>query len=141
VIEAAARAIPAGSTVLRVRSRAAGTELSEALIRAGLDVTDCVLYNVIAVQPERIPAFDAVVFTSASSVDAYAALRPRQTLEGKTVVAIGQPTHAALERQGVRGTHTAVEATVESAVLKLAAVRCAGALASVAQEVENERLS
>lgn len=141
VIEAAARTIPAGTTVLRVRSRAAGMELTEALIRTGFDVTDCVLYNATPVRPERIPDFDAVVFASASAVEAYAALRLPQSLDGKTVVAIGQPTHAALARQGVRGTHTAVEATVESAVLKLAMVRCAEHLACVVKEGGHERLS
>jgi uroporphyrinogen-III synthase len=141
VIAAAARTIPAGATVLRVRSRAAGTELSEALIRAGLDVTDCVLYDAIPTRPDSVPAFDAVVFASASAVEAYVAQRPPHTLEEKTVVAIGPPTQAALARQGVRGAHTAVEATVESAVMKLAAVRCAERLASVAKEIANERIS
>jgi uroporphyrinogen III methyltransferase/synthase len=141
VIEAATRSIPAGATVLRVRSRAAGTDLTEALIRAGFDVTDCVLYDAIPTRPDHIPDCDAVVFASASAVVAYAAQRPPHTLDGKTVVAIGPPTLAALARHGVRGAYVAVEATVESAVMKLATVRCGERLASVAKESANERIS
>lgn len=122
VVAAAVESVPPNSTLLRLRSQLAGPGLGDALGQAGFRVTDCVLYNNEPVYPERIPAFDAVFFASASAVDAWLAWQPPDSLAGKTVMAMGQPTLAALDKHGVHVERLALEATVESAIQTLAAV-------------------
>jgi uroporphyrinogen-III synthase len=55
-------------------------------------------------------------------VDAWLAWQPPDSLAGKTVMAMGQPTLAALDKHGVHVERLALEATVESAIQTLAAV-------------------
>ena len=120
--EIARRAVPAGATILRLRSHLAGPQLAEALATDGRRVTDCVLYANQPIRPERIPAFDAVFFASASAVEAFVAVESAAVLAKKMVVAIGRPTLAALEKHGVRVAAVSAEATVQSAIETLAAL-------------------
>ncbi|MDP2989031.1 MAG: bifunctional uroporphyrinogen-III C-methyltransferase/uroporphyrinogen-III synthase, partial [Kiritimatiellota bacterium] len=87
LIESAKRAVSVGTAILRLRSQLAGPSLAEALTAAGCRVTDCVLYANKPLRPERIPAFDAVFFASASAVEVFVALAPVDALAGKMVVA------------------------------------------------------
>lgn len=116
------RTVPAGAAILRLRSQLAGPQLAAALSAAGYRVADCVLYANQPIRPERIPAFDAVFFASASAVEAFMALAPSAALAGKMVAAIGRPTQAALEKYGVSVDALGVEATAPSAVETLAAI-------------------
>lgn len=120
---AAARSIPAGSRLLRLRSREAGPELAEQLGALGLAVTDCILYEQEPVTPERVPPFDAAFFASASAVHAYFALANAVPLDGRPVVAMGRPTVRALEEHGIGGVLTPAEPSVEGALQALAAAR------------------
>jgi uroporphyrinogen III methyltransferase/synthase len=121
ILAAVRRAIPAGAAILRLRSAAAGAGLAQALIAAGYRATDCILYRNETIRPSRLPAFDAVFFASASAVGAFLSCQSANALAGKAVVAMGQPTLDALERQGVRGALTPPTATVDAAIETLAA--------------------
>jgi uroporphyrinogen III methyltransferase/synthase len=122
VLELAQQAFPAGASLLRLRSHRAGPGLADALGQRGFRVTDGVSYFTEPIRPDRIPAFDAVFFASASAVEAYLAVQPPNALAEKTVMAMGQPTWAALKKHGVQVERVAVEASVESAIQTLAAV-------------------
>jgi len=122
LVESAKRAVPVGATILRLRSQLAGPSLAETLTAAGYHVTDCVLYANKPLRPERIPAFDAVFFASASAVEAFVAVEPVAVLAEKMVAAIGRPTLAALQKYGIRVDALGVEATVQSAIETLAAI-------------------
>jgi uroporphyrinogen III methyltransferase/synthase len=121
-VEAARLSVSPGARLLRLRSQLAGPDLAQALIRAGFRVEDSVLYTNRPLRPERIPAFDAVFFASASAVASFLALQLPQTLEGKVVMAIGRPTLAALQGHGIRVDRTPLDATVDSAIETMAAV-------------------
>jgi len=122
LVEIVKRAVPAGATILRLRSQLAGPCLAETLTAAGYHVTDCVLYANKPLRPERIPAFDAVFFASASAVEVFVALAPVDALAGKMVVALGKPTLTVLQKYGVRVDALSAEATVQSAIETLAAM-------------------
>lgn len=122
LVEIVKQAVPSGATLLRLRSQLAGPKLGEALTAAGYHVTDCVLYANKPLRPERIPAFDAVFFASASAVEAFVALAPVDALAGKMVAALGKPTSTALQIYGVRVDAVSAEATVQSAIETLAAM-------------------
>jgi len=107
---------------LRLRSQLAGPGLAEALTAAGYRVTDCVLYANKPLRPERVTAFDAVFFASASAAEAFVALEPVAELASKTIVALGKPTLTALQKYGVRVDALGAEATVQSAIETMAAM-------------------
>ena len=109
-----------GLRILRLRSDKAGPGLAHALEAMGAVVEDCLLYtNEPVMQAER-PDFDDVLFASASAVEAFAQLWGMPALEGKGMVAIGEPTLAALRARGVRSGLVPPEATVESSIETLA---------------------
>jgi len=120
VVEAARLVIGEGSRVLRLRSQRAGPDLAGALRQLGAEVDDCVLYENKTVAYDSKPRFDAVFFASASAVEAYASAWGGESLEGKTVIAIGQPTLAALRGVGVETDVVGAQATVESSIRSLA---------------------
>jgi uroporphyrinogen III methyltransferase / synthase len=120
VIEAARPMIGEGCRVLRLRSEKAGPDLAEALRGLGAEVEDCLLYGNRAVGYDEMPRFDAVFFASASAVEAYASAWGAESLEGKTVLAIGRPTLTALRAIGIEADVVGAEATVESSIRTLA---------------------
>lgn len=120
MVAAARQAIPAGARILRLRSQLAGGELTRSLNNAGFQAQDCVLYTNTLLQPEIVPDFDAVFFASASAVAAWLAIRPAEALRGKIVMAIGQPTRAALAKHGIAAARQSPEATTHSAIETLA---------------------
>jgi len=106
--------------ILRLRSDKAGPGLAEALRKLGATVADCVLYHNERIDYDAKPDFDVVFFASASAVEGFDAQWGLDTVSGKSVAAIGQPTLAALEKRGVPVDLVAPEATVESSITALA---------------------
>ncbi len=146
VVNMARQHLAAGAAVLRLRSRQAGPDLAQALTAAGFKVRDTVLYNHVSMQfasaavsgtddaasgvevakpgspPENIPPFDAVFFASASAVTAFMSRSIPYDLADKTVMAIGQPTLAALTSHGIHVARLPLKATVGDGMAMLAAV-------------------
>ena len=123
LLAAAGQALSAGSRVLRLRSEKAGRILAENLRSLGATVDDVVLYDNEPVRDQRLPAFDAVFFASASAVEAFAELWGMAPLTGRAVAALGDPTRAALAARGVGTIIGGREATVEACLLALGAWR------------------
>lgn len=109
-----------GQRVLRLRSEKAGQLLAEVLRQMGATVDDVQLYVNEPVTYEKLPAFDAVFFASASAVDVYMQHYTPASLVGRTLVVIGKPTAAALAAFGVVPDAVAAEATVDGAIEALA---------------------
>jgi len=109
-----------GLRILRLRSDKAGADLAIVLRAMGAEVEDCLLYrNETILHPEQ-PAFDVVFFASASAVEGFIQQWSVKALDGRFVVAIGQPTLAALKHAGVTADLVPPEATVESSLEALA---------------------
>jgi uroporphyrinogen III methyltransferase/synthase len=85
-----------GQKVLRLRSSCAGSTLCGKLEQSGANVTDFLFYVNVPVHYPELPEFDAVLFTSASSVDAFIADFSPLKLENKLIGAIGNLTAARL---------------------------------------------
>jgi len=113
--------VKAGMKVLRLRSDKAGQSLAAALREMGAEVDDCVLYQNEPVEYAAAPEFDAVFLASASAVEVFASQWGLERLDGKTVLAIGKPTLAALQKGGTETDVVGPEATVESSIEALAA--------------------
>jgi uroporphyrinogen III methyltransferase/synthase len=119
----ARRAVAAGAAVLRLRSDAAGTDLSQQLSAMGFAVTDAVIVRNVPVAHARIPLFDAALFASRSAVCALLDRPDAPDLTGRPVAAIGRPTADELRRRGATDVVVGSEATVSAALLALAG-RC-----------------
>jgi uroporphyrinogen-III synthase len=120
-LAAAARGLDwRGQRVLRLRSELAGPLLADTLRGLGASVTDAVLYRNEPIRYEKLPAFDAVFFASASAAESFVAQFGVAALDGKTVAVIGQPTAAALNRAGRAPDVVAEVATVDGAIEALA---------------------
>ncbi len=87
----------------------------------GASVDDCVLYRNEIIEYDTKPEFDAVLFASGSAVNAFAGNWGVSALENKVSVVIGGPTGHILTKHGRRPDVVSFEATVESAILALAA--------------------
>lgn len=110
-----------GLHVLRLRSDKAGAALSESLRSMGAVVEDCLLYRNEPVAYAQPPEFDAVFFASASAVEVFLGQWGAAALKNRLVLAIGQPTLAALKGAGLGADLVPPEATVESSLESLAA--------------------
>lgn len=106
--------------VLRLRSDKAGTALAEGLREFGAEVDDCILYHNEPIAYDYEPDFDSVFFASASAVEVYDSHWGTDSLKGKTIVAIGQPTLRALKKRDITVDLVGPEATVESSIEALA---------------------
>ena len=115
------KSVTGQTRVLRLRSDKAGPALADALRACGATVDDCILYRNEAVEHAGCPEFDVAFFASASAVEVFDRLWGVASLTGRTVLAIGKPTVAALEKRGVATDLTGPEATVESSLTALAA--------------------
>ncbi len=111
-----------GCRLLRIRSSQAGDELGAALRLLGAEVTDCVLYDSCPILCGDLPGFDAVCFSSASTVASFMSAWGAGGLAGKLVTVIGQPTAAALRQAGREPDAVGAEATVEGAIEALASL-------------------
>jgi uroporphyrinogen III methyltransferase/synthase len=121
LLEAAKTGITAGARLLRLRSSKAGVKLANELRNTGIEVTDCILYrNEPIVYPAQ-SEFDDVFFASSSAVEAYLEQWSVKSLQGKTIAAIGQPTARTLAKHGIKVDVEGLTATVEGAIMALAA--------------------
>lgn len=100
MLEVATQHIEPGSRVLRLRSDQASRTVEEELTAAGAVVVDCVLYHNSEIEPDSLPAFDAVFFASASAVRSFLRQWGAAALADATVLAIGEPTACALDEAG-----------------------------------------
>lgn len=103
-----------GQRILRFRSEKAGDSVAQALRDRGATVTDCILYRNEEIRYENLPQFDAVFFSSTSTVESFQHQFGMAPLDGKTVVVLGKPTAAALRKAGREPDAIAKEATVSS---------------------------
>jgi uroporphyrinogen-III synthase len=110
-----------GTSVLRVRSDQAGPTLAAKMRDLGADVNDLCLYRNKPVTPGALPPFDMVFFASSSAVNGFVGTWGTDPLEGRTVLAIGQPTARALDAAGVEDVLVSPEATVPDAIAHLSA--------------------
>jgi uroporphyrinogen III methyltransferase/synthase len=124
-----------GLRVLRLRSDKAGPGLAKDLRSRGAVVEDCVVYSNLPMTYDEKPRFDAVFFASASAVESFETLWGMKTLKGKTIVAIGKPTLAALKKRGATADIVGPEATVESSLAALAEHTVRAALRDAAMGV------
>lgn len=120
MLETARRCLRRGDRVLRLRSEKAGTGLAEALQAFGATVTDCVLYDNQFIRYVSLPEFGAVFFASASAVESFMTQWSGDPLKRSVVLAIGQPTAAALRRAGRAPDVIGNPATVQGAIESLA---------------------
>ena len=120
LIELALQTIKPGEKILRLRSDKAGPQLAEALRKTGAEVEDAILYDNKAVAHDTLPEFDAVFFASGSGIESFIEQWGFQSLENKTICAIGQPTSKALEKNNLRPDAVAREATIPGAIESLA---------------------
>jgi uroporphyrinogen III methyltransferase/synthase len=116
----AAAPVVKGQKILRLRSQKAGPELANGLRAAGAEVTDCVLYQNAVVKYDAVPEFDSVYFASASAVESFVGQWGAAALDGKTILAIGGPTQAALKSVGLNATVVGEMATAEKSLHALA---------------------
>jgi uroporphyrinogen III methyltransferase/synthase len=121
VLEVARQCVGEGERVLRVRSDRAGPGLAESLRKLGIEVEDVCVYRNVSAVPEELPACDTVFFASSSAVSAFADTWGVESLVGKSVLSIGQPTAGALSEAGVTDVIVSPESTAESAIACLAA--------------------
>ncbi|MFA7231098.1 MAG: uroporphyrinogen-III C-methyltransferase [Victivallaceae bacterium] len=110
-----------GQKLFRLRSELADSEITAKLLSVGIKVDDRVLYRSEPVCYDVKPSeFDAVLFTSPSTVRAFVENWTVNALDGKQVVAIGAPTVESLRQLGYSGTLIVpVEATVEQMIFAL----------------------
>jgi uroporphyrinogen-III synthase len=113
--------IERGARLLRLRSDEAGAALALAFRERGVEADDVVLYRNEPMPREILPAFDAALFASRSAVNAFVRRWGAGALTDKTVAAIGPPTQDALRECGLPDAAVPEEATVEAAMLALAA--------------------
>lgn len=121
---AAVKDLVRGKRVLRLRSQKAGPNLAEELRAAGAEVEDCILYENRFIEYELCPEFESVFFASASAVESYVMQWGTESLAGKTVLAIGQPTRRALSDAGVDADVVGGMDTVERSLQALADYYC-----------------
>ena len=119
--ESAKAVIQPGQRILRLRSDAAGTKLTEALSALGAEIKDAVFYRTAAdTSIGRCPPFEAVFFASSSAVRAYLELWGIDSLADKTILTIGRPTRQTLESLGLKGVLTADQSDARGSIAALA---------------------
>lgn len=104
--------------LIRLCSDNSKSELTEMLRTIALDTEELVFYRNVPISYDSLPEFDAVLFTSPSTVNAF----PASELENKKICVIGGPTEKALlnistARDIIKGT----DATISDMVFALAA--------------------
>ncbi len=120
--KAAAGVIKEGDRVLRLRSAAAGDEITRALESLGAQVTDRVLYrNSPVPPPPECPESDAVFFASSSAIRYYEKNWGSQSFENRILLAIGEPTARTIRELYGSDPLIAKEADIPSSIMTLAA--------------------
>ncbi len=107
--------------VIRLCSDKAGSELSSQLNKTGAKVIDLELYRNQPIKYDLLPEFDAIVFTSASTISAFINNFGSDKLTAKTVCVIGTPTRCQLEKLNINcRLLQSCEATIASQLFTLA---------------------
>ena len=109
-----------GQKILRLRSDKAGNALADKFRELGLIVDDQILYHNEMITYDNHPEFDAVLFASASAVEAFDNLWGFDILKNKTILTIGKPTKKLLEEKGITEIVIGREATVKASLYTLA---------------------
>jgi uroporphyrinogen III methyltransferase / synthase len=105
--------IKSSDKIIRLCSDNSKSELTEKLKEIAPDTEDLIFYRNIPIYYDSIPEFDAVLFTSPSTVKAF----PESELKNKKICVIGRPTEKTLPRYDlIKG----VEASIEDMLLALA---------------------
>ncbi len=90
--------LPAESKILRLKPDISSDEIARKLIGIGFDAEDLILYQNVKTEKQPLPdSFDFVFFGSSSAVRNYIEFYGKDSLEGKTVAVIGEPTRKTLE--------------------------------------------
>lgn len=106
--------IKSSDKIIRLCSDNSKSGLTEKLKKIAPDTEDIIFYRNTPVDCDSLPEFDAVLFTSPSTVKAF----PKSALEGKKICVIGKPTEKELtEYDVIEG----VEASISDMLLALAA--------------------
>jgi uroporphyrinogen III methyltransferase/synthase len=125
-------AVKPGDRVILPRSRIGTEELTRRLTEAGINFLDIPIYDTKPAAAPRSPEdgkvyrdmvcenLDWIVFTSASTVEGFAALFGAEKTRGVKALCIGKQTAAAAEKQGME-TVIAENATLESMLDRLRA--------------------
>ena len=127
VLEEAKRKIAKGSRVLRVRSDRAGERLAVALREAGFAVDDVMISENEVLQVEH-PACDAIVFASASAVDAYIEQFGAERLKDKRIGIMGHREVERLAAVGITDVREPTVSTLDAAIATMAGVVMEGEL-------------
>jgi uroporphyrinogen III methyltransferase / synthase len=119
VLEEARRVMAKGAKVLRVRSDRAGTGLADALRSNGFVVDDVVISRNQTVQVTK-PEFDAILFASASAVDAFLAQFGAAALHDRLVGVMGHKEIGAMQKAGLQAPRLPAGFTLPGAVATMA---------------------
>ena len=119
VLQEATRIMDQGARVLRIRSDRAGEGLAIALREAGFLVGDVVISQNEVLQVQH-PQCDAVLFASASAVDAYIAQFGKETLADKMIGIMGHKEAERLADAGIANVRIPKIFTLDGAVATMA---------------------
>ncbi|MFU8780060.1 MAG: SAM-dependent methyltransferase [Kiritimatiellia bacterium] len=119
VLAMAKAVIEKGARILRVRSDRAGPELAARLSEAGFVVDDVVISRNVSL-PVAMPAFDGILFASASAVDAFVAQFGVNALQGKLLGVMGTKEVGPLSDAGVQGIRVPARFTLFDSVATMA---------------------
>jgi uroporphyrinogen-III synthase len=99
MVEAAENCLKPGDKLLLLRSNLA-KDAEKLFNNLGfrIEISSTPLYENAPVDPAELPDFDSAVFASASAVNAFVETHGANSLDGKTVAAIGIPTADAIRR-------------------------------------------
>ena len=108
--------------VVRLCSDKSDSLLTDELKKIAPDTGELISYNNKPVTYDSLPEFDAVLFTSPSTVESFVSNFSITSLKSKKICVIGKPTEKTLkellpEASVIKGT----EATVEDMIFTLAA--------------------
>ena len=116
-----------GGRMIVLRGDRARDDVVDGARAAGWEVIDVVVYQTVAVEPDRTEVLrassaDAVLLASGSAAESWATALTAVGVESPTVIAIGEPTATAATRVGLRvdavadppGVGGLIEATIAS---------------------------
>lgn len=112
----------AGERILLPRARIGGSKIVELLLDQGAQVTDIALYDTVTAVPEAAAlaelalGYEAISFTSPSSVRGFLQITGGKPLEEAVVACIGPVTAAAAAESGISETLVPDEYTLDGLV-------------------------
>lgn len=109
--------------VLRVRSDRAGSVLADRLREHAAQVEDRIVCRNERLEADMPPAFDVVLFASASAVESFMVQFGARALDAKQVAVMGQKETSVLQAHGVHAVVAPEEHTLNGTLASLAA-RC-----------------